>query len=289
MRHAARAHPGPRQAGGRPGPARAAAAARGPAADGARLGDPAAARARRLRCPRGRAGSPRPRGGGGAHRRSLRPDPAHAAPGGRGGDPGRARGRPPPGRSGADQPGTAGGAVERPAGRGRRARDLRRDRSPTTSPRRPRRRSSSRSSGPPTAAGRPRSLAWWGAFDLAVDLFSGRPGRTTVGRLHPAQLRATPRPSPSGGGRGTPAIRPPRSTPTPIPRPRTSRGPTCPRPAGTTRLGEYLLEWDDVRAAPDPRAVALEFARSVFRHACAVCAWDEALADSAEGRPPPVS
>jgi hypothetical protein len=54
-------------------------------------------------------------------------------------------------------------------------------------------------------------------------------------------------------------------------------------------LGEYLLEWDDVRAAPDPRAVALEFARSVFRHACAVCEWDEALSESAEGRPPPVS
>ena len=54
-------------------------------------------------------------------------------------------------------------------------------------------------------------------------------------------------------------------------------------------LGEYVLDWDDVRASPDPRASALAFARSAFRHSCAVCAWDPALAASAEGTPPPVS
>jgi hypothetical protein len=43
-----------------------------------------------------------------------------------------------------------------------------------------------------------------------------------------------------------------------------------------------------VRAAPAPRAYALEFARSAFRHACTVCGWDEALAASAEGTPPPI-
>jgi mono/diheme cytochrome c family protein len=53
-------------------------------------------------------------------------------------------------------------------------------------------------------------------------------------------------------------------------------------------LGEYLLDWDDVRSDPDPRATALEFARSVFRHACATCHWDMTLAASAEGIPPPV-
>ena len=54
-------------------------------------------------------------------------------------------------------------------------------------------------------------------------------------------------------------------------------------------LGEYLLEWDDVRTAGDPEGVVLDFARRVFRHACALCGWDETLAASAEGRPPPVS
>jgi len=54
-------------------------------------------------------------------------------------------------------------------------------------------------------------------------------------------------------------------------------------------LGEYILDWDDVRSSPNPHAVALNFARSAFRHACAVCDWDPALPASAEGTPPPVA
>jgi hypothetical protein len=54
-------------------------------------------------------------------------------------------------------------------------------------------------------------------------------------------------------------------------------------------LGEYVLGWDDVIAAADPHATALEFARSAFRHACLVCAWDPGLAATAEGSPPPVA
>jgi hypothetical protein len=54
-------------------------------------------------------------------------------------------------------------------------------------------------------------------------------------------------------------------------------------------LGEYILDWDDARAAPDPRAAALDFGLSTIRHSCAVCDWDPVLAASAEGTPPPVS
>jgi hypothetical protein len=54
-------------------------------------------------------------------------------------------------------------------------------------------------------------------------------------------------------------------------------------------LGEYLLDWDDVCSSPNPRATAIEFARSAFAHACSVCEWDPALAKSAEGQPPPVA
>src|SRR5271154_5749135 len=32
-------------------------------------------------------------------------------------------------------------------------------------------------------------------------------------------------------------------------------------------LGEYILDWDDVRAAPDPRAAAVDFLRSAFQYA----------------------
>ena len=51
-------------------------------------------------------------------------------------------------------------------------------------------------------------------------------------------------------------------------------------------LGEYILDWDDVRAAADPRAAALEFARSAFRHACLICGWDTKLAATADSSHP---
>jgi hypothetical protein len=54
-------------------------------------------------------------------------------------------------------------------------------------------------------------------------------------------------------------------------------------------LGEYLLDWEDVRTADDPHVTAVAFARSVFRHACLVCEWDATLLASAEGDPPPVA
>ena len=64
------------------------------------------------------------------------------------------------------------------------------------------------------------------------------------------------------------------------------------RPAAAhwdTTLGEYILDWEDVCASADPHADSVEFARSAFQHACVVCGWDQWLATSAEGTPPPVS
>ena len=54
------------------------------------------------------------------------------------------------------------------------------------------------------------------------------------------------------------------------------------------QLGEYVLDWGDIRESPDPHALAVEFASSAFRHACSVCKWDPALAATAQGIPPPV-
>ena len=54
-------------------------------------------------------------------------------------------------------------------------------------------------------------------------------------------------------------------------------------------LKEYLLDWDDVRAAPDPHRAAVDFGLSAIRHACTVCGWDPLLAASAVGVPPPLA
>jgi hypothetical protein len=131
--------------------------------------------------------------------------------------------------------------------------------------------------------------AWWGSFDLAVNLFSGRPAAPPSGdfimrnamdsqevavgwwpgyaRYPKAAFYAYAHPAPPAFGR-------------------TSLGPPAAR--WDSDLGEYVLDWEDVVASPDPRAAALEFARSAFRHACLVCGWDPALAASADGTPPPV-
>ena len=131
--------------------------------------------------------------------------------------------------------------------------------------------------------------AWWGSLDLAVNLYSGQPAEppsndfimrnamdaqeVAVGwwpgdaRYGKAAFYAYAHPAPADFAGATLS-------------PQAARW--------DANLGEYILDWDDVRSHVDPRSVALEFARSAFRHACAVCAWDTTLAGSADGTPPPV-
>ena len=131
--------------------------------------------------------------------------------------------------------------------------------------------------------------AWWGSFDLAVSLFSGLPAdppsddfimrnamdaqEVAVGwwpgdaRYDHAAFYAYAHPAPPGF----------------------ASVPLSPSAAHwDNALGEYILDWDDIRTAADPHALALEFTRSAFRHACIVCGWDPELAASADGTPPPV-
>lgn len=132
--------------------------------------------------------------------------------------------------------------------------------------------------------------AWWGSFDLAVNLFSGLPAdppspdvimrnamdvqEVAVGwwpgdaRYDKPAFYAYAHPAPDGFASGT-------------------LSPAAAR--WEAPLGEYILDWEDVCSSPGPHTFALEFARAAFRHACAVCAWDPALAASAEGTPPPVT
>jgi len=131
--------------------------------------------------------------------------------------------------------------------------------------------------------------AWWGSFDLAVNLFSGRPAEPPSSdfimrnsmdaqeialgwwpgdtRYAKPAFYAYAHPAPPGFDSAVLA-------------PAAARW--------ESSLGEYVLDWDDVVASTDPQGAALEFARSAVEHACVVCGWDPALAGTALGTPPPV-
>ena len=273
MRHAPRAHPGPRQAGGGARPARAPAPARGAAADRARLGDAPAAGARRLGSPRRRPGPPRPRGARRAQRRPRAAHRAHPRPAGRRGHARGARCRPRPRRPRRDRPDAAGGHVERPARRGRRARDLRR----RPGLHLPRRRDPGRARARRLPRALPRALdagqRLVGVLRPRGEPLLGPPRRPALRRLHHAQRDGLP-----GGRRRLvarrPALRQGRLLRLRAPGARgLRRGDALAAGRWDAELGEYVLDWDDVIAAADPRAHALAFARSAFRHACLVCGW----------------
>jgi len=132
--------------------------------------------------------------------------------------------------------------------------------------------------------------AWWGSFDLAVSLFSGRPAEPPSGDFIMRNAMDAQEVAvgwwPGDGRHATAAF-----YAYAHPAPPGFAGADLAPPAARwdAALGEYILEWDDVRTQPDPHAVALEFARSAFRHACAVCEWDPELAASADAHPPPLS
>jgi len=134
--------------------------------------------------------------------------------------------------------------------------------------------------------------AWWGTFDLAVLLYSGAPAdppRTDFITRNAADAQMVEVGWWPGDARRPKAALFAFAYPTPPEFARARQASLSPAEAHwDEELGEYILDWDDVRAAADPRAAAVEFARSVFRHACRVCAWDADLAATADGRPPPI-
>lgn len=131
--------------------------------------------------------------------------------------------------------------------------------------------------------------AWWGSFDLAVSLFSGQPAEPPsndfiMRNSMDAQDVAV------GWWPGDPNYGKAAFYAYAHPAPDSfSDGNVSPVAAHwDSKLGLYVLDWDDARASDNPHAAALEFARSVFAHACMVCEWDPKLAASLDGTPPPV-
>ncbi len=132
--------------------------------------------------------------------------------------------------------------------------------------------------------------AWWGSFDLAVNLFSGLPAeppsRDFIMRNAMDAQEVAIGWWPGDGRYDGPAFY---AYAHPAPEGFADAGLAPASARWEARLGEYVLDWEDVLAAEDPHAAALAFARSAFSHACVVCEWDPALRASAEGAPPPVA
>jgi hypothetical protein len=132
--------------------------------------------------------------------------------------------------------------------------------------------------------------AWWGSFDLAVSLFSGLPIQPSSGDFimrnagDAQQIEVGWWP---GDGRYPRAAFFAYAYPAPEGFAAATLSPAAAHwDAG---LGEYVLDWDDARASPDPHRAALDFGRSSVLHACAVCGWDPALSASVGGVPPPIA
>ena len=88
----------------------------------------------------------------------------------------------------------------------------------------------------------------------------GRP--IPLRRTSSCATRWMPRKSQSAGGPATLAMGKPPSMPMPTRHPRATAPPPS-RPRRRARdpdLGEFILDWDDVRSTSDPHGVALEFA-----------------------------
>jgi hypothetical protein len=131
--------------------------------------------------------------------------------------------------------------------------------------------------------------AWWGSFDLAVNLFSGRPADPPSDDFIMRNAMDSQEVAVGwwpGDGRYGKAAFFGYAYPAPEGFADTTVEPGAARWDGA--LGLYVLDHEDVVASPDPHATALSFALSVFGHACDVCDWDPALAASARGTPPPV-
>jgi hypothetical protein len=131
--------------------------------------------------------------------------------------------------------------------------------------------------------------AWWGSFDLAVSLFSGEavtpaaPDFITRNAGDAQQIEVGWWP---GDHRYPRAAFYAYAYP---PQEGFADGKLSPASARWDKtLGEFILDWDDIRADADPHAAALSFARSAVQHGCRVCRWSPELAASMQGDPPPM-
>jgi Family of unknown function (DUF5996) len=131
--------------------------------------------------------------------------------------------------------------------------------------------------------------AWWGDFDLSVVLFSGRPADPPSDDFiirNSADAEAFAFGWWPGDRRYGRAAFVSYLFPAPEALHDAELRPEQAHWDGD--LGEFVLDWEDIRQEADPHGLALEFARSAFEHASAAGGWDSQLASSALGVPPPI-
>jgi hypothetical protein len=124
---------------------------------------------------------------------------------------------------------------------------------------------------------------FWGAFDLAVTRFSGRrnptpPPDRVMGDAYSHEVIShgfwPGGDWPTGGRFASPVF-----YAYAVPEPAGFR--TAPvRPAGTAyseKLGEYLLDYEEVRRADDPAGAILDFMQSTYEAGAAAAGWDRSV------------
>jgi len=121
---------------------------------------------------------------------------------------------------------------------------------------------------------------FWGSFDLAVTRFNGRtapprPGADSIQAEAYSHECISAGFWPGNGGYGKAAF----------------YAYAAPVPAGLSEcklrgiggfnrdLGEFLLDYDDVRRAPEPERVVLEFLAETYDAAATCCGWDRVSLD----------
>jgi hypothetical protein len=130
--------------------------------------------------------------------------------------------------------------------------------------------------------------AWWGSFDLAVNLFSGSPA-TPRSESFIERNSANAEQIACGWWPGDARYPRPAFFGYAYPFPRALEDADVSPGRWDPTLAEFLLDWDDARNSADPRSAALSFLRSVAREAMRLGEWPPMLASSLEGMPPPIA
>ena len=129
--------------------------------------------------------------------------------------------------------------------------------------------------------------AWWGSFDLGLNLYSGRPAEPpstdfiSANSMDAQEIAIGWWPGDHRYGRAAFYG---------YAHPAGAKFPNADLPWGhwEEALGEYILDWDEVVSTTNPYSTAIEFGHAVARHAFITCDWEPEPAASLAGYPPPI-